>query len=283
MRTKHDSAYYRRIALNAIKGGYGTPISLTLTRINLAKDCADPVVRVLWGRPTGRNSIVSIPDDGTPYGIELVASCRRCNPCRSRRSKLWQRRAALEAAAGSRTWFGTLTLAPGWHSQLAGIEHASNNGDAGSTQSYALKAAQNYIKRLRKQAGSGSLRYMMVEESHKSGLPHIHMLLHERKAPIYKRTLEAHWPYGFSKWKLVEGNIADVARYVAKYVSKGRSRIRASRHYGHPMVLHSLSSHSEKCGSEEEIMTPPLPLKGSTDHTGHGMNSGGALNLEGKL
>jgi hypothetical protein len=54
----------------------------------------------------------------------------------------------------------------------------------------------------------------------------MHWLLHEDGAPILKRHLQAQWPFGFSKMKLVGGDSCKnrsperVAWYVAKYLGK---------------------------------------------------------------
>lgn len=89
-----------------------------------------------------------------------------------------------------------------------------------------------WLKRVRKQSGA-RLRYLLVAEAHKSGLPHYHALIHERRfsVPVTERVLRHQWNLGFSKFQLVEGS--EAAWYVAKYLAKdARARVRASVRYG---------------------------------------------------
>ena len=96
-----------------------------------------------------------------------------------------------------------------------------------------------YLKRLRKNSGH-AFRYLLVTERHDSvktapelrNRPHLHMLLHEfANQPLRKSFLEQEWPYGFSSWRLTQGNAA--AFYVSKYISKAAEvRTRASLQYG---------------------------------------------------
>jgi hypothetical protein len=81
------------------------------------------------------------------------------------------------------------------------------------------------------------LRYLLVAEAHKSGLPHYHLLVHEalETRPVRARHLKSTWRLGFSDVKLVaqdEGNRH--AGYAAKYLAKSAlARVRASVGYGH--------------------------------------------------
>ena len=66
----------------------------------------------------------------------------------------------------------------------------------------------------------------------------MHFLLHEAGSPIAKAVLQAQWPLGFSKPKLVGGRSRDAAQpdkaawYVVKYLSKStQSRQIASKGY----------------------------------------------------
>ena len=101
-----------------------------------------------------------------------------------------------------------------------------------------------YLKRVRKAAGTGSFRFLMVAEAHDSsetseeyrGLPHYHVLLHECDPflPVRKSVLDT-WPHGFSKWRLVNADDLREVRYVCKYLGKDvRARVRASIKYGKP-------------------------------------------------
>lgn len=184
--------------------------------------------------------------------------CRRCPECLRARQGYWAaaaHRQTLEAAAkGLRTWFGTLTFTaeaqrsldqrafevaakelglsaePGWWSdQHCDFKFAF-------LREQAVAELQKYWKRLRK-AGH-RFKYLAVIERHKSGLPHVHWLLHEVEAPVRKRELQRLWPFGFTKVVIVGGRSkrsaspAKAAWYVVKYLSKDyQSRQLASRLY----------------------------------------------------
>jgi len=78
---------------------------------------------------------------------------------------------------------------------------------------------------------------MWIVELHKSGLPHLHMLLFEqRQGQVTKRDIERAWGWGFVKAKLtVEPE--ECAKYVVKYMSKAGAEctVRASLHFGTPL------------------------------------------------
>jgi hypothetical protein len=84
------------------------------------------------------------------------------------------------------------------------------------------------------------LRYLLVAEAHKTGLPHYHLLIHEysESRPIRARHLKEQWRLGFSSVKLVaqdEGNRR--GGYVTKYLAKSAiARVRASVGYGHSIA-----------------------------------------------
>lgn len=89
-----------------------------------------------------------------------------------------------------------------------------------------------YLKRVRKKSGA-PLRYILVAEAHKSGLPHYHMLIHEcdPSRQVRHKDLTAAWSWGFTRFKLVE--TSNTAWYVCKYLSKAQlARVRASVRYG---------------------------------------------------
>lgn len=164
----------------------------------------------------------------------------------------------IEARASLRVWKTTLTFSPSyaeaikWRARRLAIAKA---GDPWELRTYdeqcALlqKAAGRYLtlalKRMRKGrfVGRGKnrkvlipplkFRYLITTEFHKSGVPHFHAVFHELET-MTKRQLEASWPYGFSKFKLVPvGAERDAIRYATKYAAKDcASRIRASIRYG---------------------------------------------------
>lgn len=110
-----------------------------------------------------------------------------------------------------------------------------------------------WLKRIRKSSGA-LIRYCLVAERHKTGLPHFHILVHQcHDVTITKRQLQDAWRLGHSHFKLVAADDG-ASHYVSKYVGKDASaRIRASRSYGTP------SRHSHL---QQVACTPPALPKG---------------------
>lgn len=166
----------------------------------------------------------------------------------------WSDRALFEIETAPRTWFGTLTLAPDAHFSsvnYARAEVAKNfdvDPDTGEIffddfDDLPLNEQFNwrvkivgrwltlYLKRVRKEVGP--FRYLAVFEHHKSGLPHLHLLVHETiEGQIKHEVLSSKWVLGFEKFRLVTDKRND-ARYITKYLAKASvARVRASERYG---------------------------------------------------
>lgn len=159
---------------------------------------------------------------------------------------MWIARAMHEIRVAERTWFATLTLAPEhqYRLQSEGLLAAAARSiptkelTAREVEVLQWKAVQRevtkFLKRVRKAIGMGSLRYILVQEKHKSGLPHYHLLMHECDPgqPIRYDVLRTQWKLGFAKFKLV-GDDQRAAFYVCKYLAKANEgRVRASLGYG---------------------------------------------------
>jgi hypothetical protein len=175
--------------------------------------------------------------------VDLQVPCRQCEACRAAHGKLWRDRARSEMRTATqrncRNWFGTLTWSPQshWAAECAIREKM----DDPSPSDVAIRErrirrmgaeATLMLKRIRKNSGV-PIRYLLVTEEHKSGLPHIHILIHEVSdlAPLRKSVLDAAWRGGFCQWRLAKGVTA--AFYVSKYISKSLGgRVRASAGYG---------------------------------------------------
>ena len=157
-------------------------------------------------------------------------------------------RAVVELrATRGRTWFGTLTLAPQSHFEVVSrirLRLAKRGEDFDTfpeTRQFSERVHEIgkeitlWLKRVRKESAA-KLRYVLVAERHKSGLPHFHLLVHEvcEDRPVAERTLRKQWHLGFSQFKLVaQGDETRTAGYVAKYLTKSAlARVRSSVGYG---------------------------------------------------
>lgn len=215
-------------------------------------DCTDPKTVVAWGHAFEKPSGVR-ETSGT---VEFTVRCRKCDACRTANAHHWAFRAQRELEAAQRTWFVTLTLNPAMQMMIA------------ARKTTPRKLLTLWVKRIRK-AGY-KVRYFAAFESHKSGDPHIHVLLHEHitSKPIPSRLLSGNqhegktakwWWFQEEKWKPKKGHEGpffsgvridpaghvhcrlvdtsvdtwDAAFYVCKYIKKEvQGRTPASLDYG---------------------------------------------------
>lgn len=254
---------YRTAALGMGRGFRQT--GLTKGEWDLAPGCAAPVPVQMDGAPARMVGGRHVRADGKPFGLTLFTKCRRCADCLRKRRNLWAYRAQEEVKNAVRTWFATFTLNPHEHALVrfrasARLRARGSNLEVlpESDQSEEIAAEYRrqvtlYFKRLRKQTGA-NLRYILVQEQHKSGLPHFHALIHETEEdrPLKHAVLSAQWKLGYTKFKLVKE--LKTAWYVAKYLAKEvNNRVRASLHYGHSK--HALTHRTVNTGRDEH---PPL-------------------------
>lgn len=244
----------RALAIRAL--GQGAQVNGPgVIRWDVAPHCLQPRFHAIEGRSAGwgrdPNQLNAKPDlsyvgDGMddPFCVvEMQLRCRRCANCLKARSLEWSYRAKNEIHAASRTWFGTMTLRPGEHFLSScraekKLRVGTRWADLSPDEQFKARHAEisnditRWLKRVRKQSGA-KLRYVLVAEAHKTGLPHYHILVHEQMSgpPVTERTLRRQWLLGHSKFELVENSGA--AWYVAKYLAKAAlARVRASRAYG---------------------------------------------------
>lgn len=233
--------------------------------------CMQPVEVHMFGYPDKVAVDLGMEPDW-PMSQRCLVRCRKCDACMKHRSRLWTARAMDETRMSTRTWFGTLTLAPDrqtWARYAAlkrlGERESLITEEAVFAMSVSLIGDEitKFLKRVRKAA---PFRYLLVTEAHKSGLPHFHLLIHEYAGSITKRKLDASWRYGFSQFRLI--NVGDEARvgYVCKYLSKSvLTRVRASKDYGQAGAVRSLTERIEqatRCVSEASNGTNRLSNEG---------------------
>ncbi len=217
-------------------------------RVAFHGDCSTPVELCARGLPDAflvRRGL----EMETPAVCTINVRCRSCIQCSRHRARLWAARARDEIAAASRTWFGTLTLSPenALKSLFAAELKLSQTGwqlpEVSETELFNAVVDQvspeltRWLKRVRKNSGA-ALRYVLVSEAHKSGLPHWHLLLHEVTGTVRKRQLEDAWRNGFSHFRLVDKVDSRVPYYITKYLTKSATtpRLRASKDYGRTAV-----------------------------------------------
>nr|WAE43298.1 MAG: replication initiator protein [Microviridae sp.] len=152
--------------------------------------------------------------------------CGRCIGCRLERSRQWAVRCVHEASMWKENCFITLTF---------------NDYNLPSNGSLDVKIFQKFMKRLRKEFGTGIRYFHCGEYGDSLKRPHYHACLFnfdfgDKKlwairdnVKLYRsESLEYLWPFGFS-------TIGDVtfesAAYVARYCTKKVNGKRAESHY----------------------------------------------------
>lgn len=220
---------------------------------DVAGRCQHPVERTLYARPPNETvvPVVRLPKTqtdkptATPLSVTMHFRCRKCNRCRAYRSYIWRMRGQAEWQASVRTWQLTLTLKPELQNRAlmqarVRLRNAAVEYDRLSfiEQFRELTKETNplvtrYIKRIRRANEDARCAILVVVEYHKTGLPHYHVLLHEKDPdrPFRHADIRKSWiANGFFHGKLIE---ADRVWYSTKYLSKNlAARVRASRFYG---------------------------------------------------
>ena len=185
----------RRIASHALLHG---AVAVNPTRVawDVSGDCLNSRYVEIWGREEKRprrlrpatveefsKIIRDAPLFAGSVAIEMETRCRKCRNCLRARAANWTFRAKSELAVAARTWFGTLTLGPQEQSLMG--YRARARLSAGGTDFDRLSEEEQFqerhreigreltlwLKRVRKES-EAPLRFILVAEAHKSGLPH---------------------------------------------------------------------------------------------------------------
>lgn len=192
-----DHRKLRRIAIRAIAEGWGKILSPGQVKLD-DPACDDPCRFTLYNRGarelvTGRRI--------RPLEVHGAGRCRRCEPCREQRSRMWTARAIDECNRWDRTVFGTFTLSPENHVLMAnrarrrlwpekdfdGLEPSKQFEERAREVGAEVSKWLDRVRHGRDGHTSTPIRYLLVAEAHDSertsvemrGLPHFHMLLHD--------------------------------------------------------------------------------------------------------
>lgn len=247
------------------KGEHLPPVIRRRLRWDVSGRCQAPVAVELFSRHSG-----VIGKEVKPYMVELKTPCRRCGWCLMQRRWLWASRAKEEYELAERTWFCTMTFSPQQHyeaeliarNEIYDFDSLSKVAKFSALVSVHGRELTRFLKRVRKNSRA-PIRYLVVAEAHKSGLPHFHMLIHEPDAlrPVRKEVLKDAWHGGFAKWVLMHDSRSAV--YLCKYLAKDAlTRVRASFHYGQGSIAHAHSVHRlpEKEVVEKGPSKPPVVI-----------------------
>lgn len=262
----------KRLVARAATGG-AKRLALTRWEWDIAGSCQEPVTRELFARKDRKAPYRDNewnPGEDVPLTLIMHMKCRACPDCRRLRRREWYLRAGIELSRCKRSWFGTLTLSP--ESAFRCEVFARRRLLSGGTIWEQLRPKDRYgelcrqvgsevtlyLKRLRKQSGA-RLKYMACFEPHRSGIPHLHMLVHEYDdTGLRKSQLDAQWNHGFTHWRLVPSEDAGkAAAYVAKYITKEGGRVRSSLGYGKTT---NVLRHSVPQGTACAEHTRPPPV-----------------------
>jgi len=224
--------------------------------------CSKPVGLRFTGR-TDRFSKAQLGETPPVNYVDVYARCRACFACLQARGFAWRERAATEIAAARynshRTWFVTFTFKGDFHLYALGALGLSRDNWP-QVAGIANQRVTLWLKKVRK---TSNFRYMIALEAHKSGVPHLHALLHETSSekPIREREMRRCWRQnGFLQAKLVDPSIdaGIISNYVCKYISKALlARVRASKGYGRTTL--------EVAATTGSVLDIPLPA-GETDN-----------------
>lgn len=247
----HTHADWLHLARRAIASGATAPRPW-LIEWDASSGCENPHTVTIEGRQRPldwRHGLL----DGPAYRLELSkptafldieVPCRKCRTCLRKRAGHWRHRMTNELRHAQRTWFGSLTFKPDEHSRMAmevtkrigfgAFAQLSPAGELAERHVEGGRRITKWLKRIRAASGA-SLRYCLVLEPHKSGLPHYHILVHEVTLEgVTWRELSRQWrAHGFSNFQLTDDPV-QAARYLTKYLTKSSlARVRASVGYGH--------------------------------------------------
>ena len=178
----------------------GRRVSPTTFEWDVSNGCENPVIMTKTGRPPaedGEKYVEIVPGSKHTLTLEMVVACRKCSQCLRRRRREWTMRSAAEISQAQRTWFVTLTIRPAQLyvcEVIAGkrdikLKERTQNEQERARFAVIVEEIQRFLKRIRKNS-KAKLRYICVQELHKNGNPHYHLLIHEVEGTLTKAVLQ---------------------------------------------------------------------------------------------
>lgn len=260
---------------------------VNVAQINRFGDCMNPTVLTVEARNhanAGLSAQLRAEETSKAHFTDYYVRCRRCVACRKAHAAWWFHRTNRELEASPRAWFGTLTLNPeahaimraramkrlrldavGWDTLDPDRQFAERHKEIG-------RELSKWLKRVRAQAGYEAgrktvpLRYCLVAEKHKSGLPHYHVVICESEVKVPHRILREQWKLGFVKFTVVK-EPSRAAHYVSKYLSKcAEARVRASLHFGYKSETITSSDIEPKKSQKDFEVTCKTSGQTTTTH-----------------
>ena len=192
----------------------------------------------------GKYPLVFNPKDGYS-DLTVTIPCGQCLGCRLEKARQWKVRIMHEAQLHESNSFVTLTYAPEFLPEGGGL---------------VKRDLQLFFKRLRKRVGQGIKYYAVGEYGSELSRPHYHICLFGFDFPdkvlwkfdprpersLYRSALlETVWTFGYSS---VGALTAESAGYVARYVQKKVTGVKASEHYGDKPREFAVMSRGGRCG-----------------------------------
>lgn len=208
---------------------------------------------------------------GGTFAVNMQVPCRKCAKCAYMRSRMYEEKIKNDIMSarseGINSYFVTLTFTVGKRAALW-KQSVAMSGDGHVTKRLRAKPVvaevATFVRRLRdrnKRLNDVKLRYISVIEYHKSGDPHVHMVISGKLNSKVIRA--ARWKGGYLHIRRIPkeaGAESDMANYVSKYIAKDcDALVTSSKHYGCSPFRYNSKHAQASCQArydENELVRP---------------------------